>query len=604
MSAKKSQGKKKNPKTVQETPIENINVKLKPILGIQPRSYLPVVWGLILIIILFLLLVLPGIRHNGSYITVQTLPADASVIVDGIRLGTSGDEVFVKKGLRKLTVSRVGFEKEERNIDVSGRIFASRLFPLKKEITVKLKPQEGYNHLSAGIENFAEWAATGPEEGRYAIPPVLTQTARDLLQSGAAGETAAGKAVNEAEGAEDNTSAGDAWRSAAGGAEIAEELTRAALPLSIDERQLADILRARFMLESGGAPLSVSSLVSFIDSAARESAAINAARGVAAESADQNNADQSSTENPGKLAATLALVNEDRLSSLGLEDPANQINAEEKEIAAKAQEIYNTAISSNSFPAQLLAGRKFISIPALTLPIGDMEAVNSGYNPRSGARPVMAAPGAFYISSVEVSNRDFAAFISANPDWGVGNREELIARGLADEDYLKGWGIASYPPGSAAYPVTDISWYAAEAYTEWFTQRYLKGSGLHARLPREDEWEAAARLNGIAQDSADFPQSVAAVDKADSGRIGISGMAGNVREWALNPYRYNENLFRPADGSPGYQDPSDPLAAPERPVRGGAFIDRNLFYPAAVRGGLKPEITSPVIGFRMVIVQD
>jgi formylglycine-generating enzyme required for sulfatase activity len=78
-------------------------------------------------------------------------------------------------------------------------------------------------------------------------------------------------------------------------------------------------------------------------------------------------------------------------------------------------------------------------------------------------------------------------------------------------------------------------------------------------------------------------------------------MAGNVREWCLNPYRVNENLFRPADGRPSYQQIDDSLAVPERPVRGGAHIDGNLPFPAAVRGGLQPAITSPVIGFRLVI---
>ncbi|MCK5736320.1 MAG: hypothetical protein KAH21_07560, partial [Spirochaetaceae bacterium] len=200
-------------KTVESPTIESIHVKLKPVLGISPRAYVPAIWLLIFILIVFLFLVLPGIKKNGTYLTVWSLPSDSSVIVDGIRLGTSGDKVFVKHGSRNLVVRRAGFKAEKQKIEISGRIFASRLFPLQKQIVITLRPEDGYNHLSAGLRNFAGWAATGPEEGRYAIPPVLTHTARDLLQTGY---------------------------------QYTDNLPKAALPLSIDERQLSDILRSQF----------------------------------------------------------------------------------------------------------------------------------------------------------------------------------------------------------------------------------------------------------------------------------------------------------------------------------------------------------------------
>ncbi len=546
MSANKSPGKKKKKKDVQEVSIESIKVTLKPVLGIQPRSYLPVIWGLIVILIVFLLLFLPGIKQNGTFLTVETLPPDASVIVDGIRLGTSGDEVFIRHGERTLTLRRPGFVQDEQKIEVPGRIFASKLFHRKGKVTVILKPQKGYEFMAAGLRNFAHWSATGPEEDRYAIPPVLTWTARDILQSVFTGE-----------------------------------LTAAALPLSIDERQLSDILRAQFMLHSRGAPAGLESIVSFIDSAALDS-----------------------VDNPEKYLSALYLVNENRLSQWDLSSTADDKKTAAASLADNAEDNYSIALSTLSFPAQLLGGKKYISIPKISLPIGDMEALSAGYNPRSGALPVMASMDTYFISAVEVSNKDFEAFISEYPRWSVDNQEKLIADGLADGNYLSDWSLSGYPTGTGGNPVTEVSWYAATAYAEWFSQKYLRGSGLSARLPREDEWEAAARLNRVAENTSGLSDVIKTVDSADSGTLGIIGMAGNVREWALNPYRVNENLFRPVDGSPSYQDPSDTLAAPDRTVRGGAFIDSNLPYPAAVRGGLPPETTSPVIGFRLVIAVD
>jgi len=536
----------KKKKDVQKVSIESIKVTLKPVLGIQPRSYVPVIWGLIVILVVFLLLFLPGIKRNGAYLTVETLPPDASVIVDDIRLGTSGNEVFVRHGESVLTLRRPGFVQDKQKIEVPGRIFASKIFPRKETMTVILKPETGYDFMAAGVRDFAHWSATGPEEGRYAIPPVLTQTARDILQSDFTGE-----------------------------------LPAAALPLSIDERQLSDIFRAQFILSSHGTPAGLESIVSLIDTAALDS-----------------------VDNPEKYLPALYLVNKNHLAHWNLSGMADDKKTAASFMAENSEEYYSKALTTLSFPAQLLGGRKFITVPKINLPIGDMEALSAGYNPRSGALPVMASMETYFISALEISNREFNSFISENPFWSVDNREQLISEGLADEKYLTDWNLSGYPTGTAGNPVTEISWYAASAYTEWFSQKYLKGSGLSARLPREDEWEAAARLNRVAENTSELSDIMKTVDSADSGTLGIIGMAGNVREWALNPYRVNENLFRPVDGSPSYQDPSDNLAAPDRPVRGGAFIDSNLPYPAAVRGGLPPETTSPVIGFRLVIAVD
>jgi len=55
-----------------------------------------------------------------------------------------------------------------------------------------------------------------------------------------------------------------------------------------------------------------------------------------------------------------------------------------------------------------------------------------------------------------VSNQAFASFVGTHPDWG---REAAIARGAADQGYLRDWTDGP-PPG----PVTRLSWKAAAAY--------------------------------------------------------------------------------------------------------------------------------------------
>lgn len=532
-------------KTTEQAPLESIIVRLKPVFGIKPRIYVPVIWGIIIITLVFLFLILPGIRQNGTFLTVESLPSDASVIIDGIRFGATGEEIFVTKGSRKLTVQRTGFEPDHRIIEVRGRIFASRLLPRKDKLTVFLHPIEGFDHMAYGAVEFAAWTATGPERERYAIPPVLTLTARDVLQ---------------------------------GGYESGRDLPAAVLPLAIDERHLADILRAQFMLKSAGAPPGAGTITAFL-----------------------NDFGLSASAQPDQYTAALEIVNKDRLNAVGLQNIANEDSARTALLISEAKGIYADAVSSHTFPINLYGNSSFVSIPEITAPIGDMEVVAGGYHPRSGALPVKVAVGVFLISTREVTNEEFAAFTTLNPDWSLENRDELVAEALADEGYLSTWSISGPAPGSGRDPVTEVSWYAAVAYAEWFTDRFLKATGRRARLPYEDEWEVAARLNGIPENTAELPSGMKAADSANPGTLGIRGMAGNVREWAQNPYRFNENRFRPDDGSSSYQSPDDSLASPGRPVRGGSYIDKNLAYPAAVRGGLPAFRTSPVVGFRLVI---
>jgi len=521
----------KRPRAV--TPIENIRVSLKPILGIHPRIYVLFIWLILITLTVFLLLILPGIRSNGTVLTVESIPPDASVIVDGHRLGSTGKAIFVPHGKRELSVERFGFIPHRQSIDFGGRIFASKLFPLRLELSVVLDALKDYNHLARGVREFAAWAETGPERERYAIPPVLTSAARDALR---------------------------------GSAESKSAFIAAALPICIDERHLADIARAIFILESGGTPPGLGSIAQIVSSSAHSSIPIE---------------------------TILELIDERRLPLLGSEERGKSTQG----IAEGAEAFYAGAGPFASIA--VYGGIAFAAVGGITAPLGDIELASQERGVRSGAIPIEAAIDAFRISTTEVSNAQFALFLSENPEWLVRNIENLESQNLVDEDYLSSWSSNLAPAGFESYPVTEISWHAAQAYCEWFTRRYLVGS--QARLPTEDEWELAARQNQTVQNTSELPAGIRPINSADSGAIGIIGMAGNVREWCFNPYRINESRFRPANGQNNFLSPSSPYAPLSRPVRGGAHIDDELEYPAAVRGRLPAHRTSPVVGFRIVI---
>ena len=94
--------------------------------------------------------------------------------------------------------------------------------------------------------------------------------------------------------------------------------------------------------------------------------------------------------------------------------------------------------------------------------------------------------GSFSIGAYCVTEYQYAQFISQNPQWGLENKENLIAQGLVDEYYLD--GVSTSLTSITNKPVRNISWNAAQAFCTWLSQV----SGRDVYLPSEDQWIAAS----------------------------------------------------------------------------------------------------------------
>lgn len=157
-------------------------------------------------------------------------------------------------------------------------------------------------------------------------------------------------------------------------------------------------------------------------------------------------------------------------------------------------------------------------------------------------------------------------------------------------------------------PVTWVSWAAASAYADW----YAGTTGEAWRLPTELEWEKAARgVDGRFYPWGDrFDASFARIRAIhrtarapdpvqawplDVSVYGVRGMAGNARDWCLDPYRADAPLVE-NERAVVLQE----RWANARAVRGGSWERDERAARLAGRDWEVPEHRAADLGFRLI----
>ena len=231
---------------------------------------------------------------------------------------------------------------------------------------------------------------------------------------------------------------------------------------------------------------------------------------------------------------------------------------------------------------------------------------------------------AFFIAQFEVSNAEFAAFLTS--DDGYQNDVNWSESGKVwkrDNPSRTSAALRENDPEFARFgqpdmPVTGVTWFEAIAYCKWITAKYGGKRWLFS-LPSEAEWEKAAR----GPDGFDYPLGRAISDAETSvynwkknpsaertvfgieesrskyrpNRYGIYHLGGNVVEWTQSVYRPFTRL-RPYSED---DDRNQETLRGARVARGGSWYSAStalLYIP--YRDAFEPEISHHDLGFRIV----
>ncbi len=200
---------------------------------------------------------------------------------------------------------------------------------------------------------------------------------------------------------------------------------------------------------------------------------------------------------------------------------------------------------------------------------------------------------AFAITKTPITNRQYAAFVAATGhpapevDEATWQSYKLIHPYARTRRHA--WRGAAPPPGREDHPVVLVSHADAEAYAAWLG----RVTGRRWRLPRELEWEKAARggdgrvfpwgddwdpSRANSHDQGPFDTLPVGSFPAGASPYGLLDGAGQVFEWTASP------------GNPG-----------RFVVKGGSWDDKGcgVCRPAA-RHARPAHLKHILIGFRLV----
>ncbi|MDC7239862.1 MAG: SUMF1/EgtB/PvdO family nonheme iron enzyme [Spirochaetales bacterium] len=164
-------------------------VTLKPVMGIQPETYIKYVYIFLFTLAFFLVFFLPGIMKNGTYYQFTTTPDGASVYVDDMRLGATPGRYFVPRGMRTITLKTPYHEIWSEEVKVKGRIFGSLFLKKKGTLEVPLTARITEELTKEQLELTASWFSSDEGYTSQPLPPLMQDFLKANFRSSEDSET-------------------------------------------------------------------------------------------------------------------------------------------------------------------------------------------------------------------------------------------------------------------------------------------------------------------------------------------------------------------------------------------------------------------------------
>ena len=216
------------------------------------------------------------------------------------------------------------------------------------------------------------------------------------------------------------------------------------------------------------------------------------------------------------------------------------------------------------------------------------------YGEKNNTLKIKVTP--FYIDKYPVTNAQFLEFVKANPKW----RKSSVKKLFADRNYLSNWNNdlefgKNTPPNS---PVTNISWFAAKAYCEYYGKR----------LPSVAEWELVAKASAVSPDgskdqnyvkkilewySQPMQEVIPAIGQHEKNYWGVYDMHDLVWEWTSD--FFSSLVTGESRGDSGLERN---LFCGSGSVNASDFKNYPAFMRFAFRSSLKANYTTNNLGFR------
>ncbi|WP_211480969.1 formylglycine-generating enzyme family protein [Arcticibacter eurypsychrophilus] len=236
-----------------------------------------------------------------------------------------------------------------------------------------------------------------------------------------------------------------------------------------------------------------------------------------------------------------------------------------------------------------------ISLVYAANPAGMVKIQSGQYTPfftEKGVKTVKV--NSFYLDINAVTNAQYMAFVKSNPQWSKSKASKLYV----DASYLKHWksdfDIGADYNKLKDSPVTNVSWFAANAYSKW------KGK----RLPTVNEWEYVGNAPAVNNKrpiekiilqwySKPSPAFLPPVGSTFYNTYHVSDMHGLIWEWLFD---FN-SIIMTGDSRSNTAVNRELFCAS---AGLGAIDNKNYaaYMRYAFRGSLKAKYTVSNLGFR------